>query len=179
MENLNLLNNALSGTLPQLMCSIAPISIRVDCNVNCTCAECSCLHEVVVEGTLEFGLFDGATIRPPTGPEIGSLMDQTSLFYTELLSGADEEFPSYASIEDEFVGFRFEETADLPYQIDADVTAKFRSEDRITLPSTLDAFDFMQAANYQDYIQNYVWNTTPQGGIFFDTQRSSFNASGA
>ncbi|CAB9501250.1 LRR receptor-like serine threonine-protein kinase [Seminavis robusta] len=177
MENLNLLNNALSGTVPKGMCAIRPISIiRVDCNVNCTCAECSCLHEVVVEGTFEFGLFPEATIRPPTGSEIDGLMNETRRFYTNLFRGAIDEFPSFASIEAEFVGFRFEETADLPYQIDADVTAKFRSEYGIRLPSTLDAFDLMQAAIYLDYIINYVWKATPPKGIFVLTQECSFAA---
>ena len=63
-----------------------------------------------------------------------------------------------------------------PFNMDFDAVVTFTDAVSPT-PSLTDVFNVMTAteATYQQYIQNYVWNSQPQG-LFFDVQNVAFQA---
>jgi hypothetical protein len=70
----------------------------------------------------------------------------------------------------------YNETSETPITVDFDAIVNFLPT-AAALPGVRDFLMDMEAADYEDYIQNYVWNSEPfQTSIFFDTMRVVFRA---
>lgn len=127
---------------------------------------------ILVESQLEYRFFDNVTPRQPTQEETDGLMVETTRFYTDILTQA---YPNLDSFDATLVSVDFNAGNDLPVLIDFDANAFFT--DGTTIPTAAEVFSVLEDANYETYIQEYVWNSAPVGtSIFFETQEVAYNA---
>ena len=175
LQTLNLsLNDQLTGTLPQNFCLIDDgTSLLYDCSLElCGCA-CNCSNgswmgpttaapepvtnmepfipsegttQIIVEPQLEFGFLDGIQIREPSTEELAGLMDQTSLFYTELL---EKVYSNLEWCEAVLVGNETNTAdTDWPIKVNFDVHAFFTND--TTIPTVDEVVAVFESANYYE-----------------------------
>lgn len=147
------------------------------------------------------GFFDGTTLREPTQEEIQGLIDQTILFYEDLLRQAFGDTFTFEFLcmfqlvsrhhcvkvvhSHSFPHFTVNFTTWMPnearpFTMDFDAIIEFAAGTN-PLPTQDELFAVMEATPevYADYIRDYVWNSQPMGTVFFDVQNVGFDASSA
>lgn len=133
------------------------------------------LRVVVEDSFLEYGFFDGVTPREPTQEEIDGVVEQTNIFYNMVFS--DQYGADFVSFTAENNVATFGDAADTyPVTIDFDAAVQF-ADGVAPVPTRDEIFTAMQNADLNDYIQSYVWESTPvMTSLFYDTQRVRYDA---
>jgi hypothetical protein len=67
----------------------------------------------------------------------------------------------------------FDADAELPVELDFTAIVTFENTAPI-LPEGETIYRVMEGANYEPYIQEFVWSSPPEGSIFFDVQRTVY-----
>ena len=145
-----------------------------------------------LETTLSFAFFDGAPVRQPTDKEIDGLLVQTHRFYTQVFSSSNfgktfidvvldvnrVDFDASQVVVGALLAGADAESS-FPITVVTDVTVSFgeAASGGQEVPSSDQLVMILQAANYVDYIQDYVWVADPPGGegLFFETQVVQFD----
>lgn len=127
-----------------------------------------------VESRLAYGFFAGTNVRQPTQAEIDGLLVETNRFFSDYLPTV---YPGvFSTFSSDNTDVTFDANANFPVNLDFDANVVFQGTDA-SAPTAGEVFASMQAADLQNYIQNYVWNSEPRGtSLFFDTQRSEYGA---
>ena len=157
------------------------------------------LQRILKSNTLSFAFFQDATnttpVRRPTSEEMDGLLVQVKQFYARALTSAEIGFKS---LELEVVRVDFENnnnddsggtatpantavtTINYRITIVLDMMILFRdSTPTLPIPSTDQIMTLLQAADYVDFIERYVWAAEPLGsGLFFETQAVKFGGAG-
>lgn len=98
---------------------------------------------VMIESRLEFDFFGGASMRIPTMTEVENVLRVTADFYTKVLT---VKFPNLEYFEAIYIHHSFDDTLELPIQIDFDAVAIFGAGTDV--PSKASVFHAMDTADY-------------------------------
>jgi hypothetical protein len=118
-----------------------------------------------------FGFFPDADVRAPTREEVDGLIHQTRLFFNAAL---DKEFDDFVRFGAMVTSTNFTAGNQLPVEVSLDSYVFFELTDingNSTEAHTIDqVFMAMRNAELTDFIQNYVWVSTPFAeNIFYET----------
>ncbi|CAB9507302.1 Rhs element vgr protein [Seminavis robusta] len=127
-----------------------------------------------VGARLEYGFFVGTLIREPSLEEYSGLIEVTEDFYDRVLRSAFPDIYDFDSAALSNVMDEYDETETMPVIVDFDLVATFDASDDDT-PSEETILLVMNAANYQNYVRNFVWQAEPEGTIFRRTLATSFS----
>jgi hypothetical protein len=129
-------------------------------------------NQAVIRCSIHYGFLDDILIsRKPTSTEEDGIEFQTSLFFNKLFRQhfSDESFTQLtATIQDVTLV-----TDALPIAISYTLIISFQNAGSV--PEVEEMYAVMNDADFEEYIENYVWNL-PGDSMFFDTQRISFQA---
>ena len=132
-------------------------------------------QKVIVEDSfLDYGFFQGTTVREPTQEEIDGIIIETNRFFTDVFSAAyGADFVSFSA--DNSVMSFMGEGDTYPVRIDFDAAVTFAEG---ATPATRDEiFTAMQNSDLNVYIQMYAWEAAPvMASLFYDTQRVKYDA---
>jgi len=129
-------------------------------------------NELVLRANILYGFLPDQVIdSKPTSVEEEGIIYQTSLFFNKLFR---QEFSkSFKKATTTIREVTLVEGDALPIVISYEMLVIFNDVDSV--PSTGDLYQVLESADFQNYIEFYVWNAEPKnGGMFFDTQQVIF-----
>ncbi|CAB9496024.1 expressed unknown protein [Seminavis robusta] len=130
---------------------------------------------ITIGKQLGYGFFPETTVRQPTLQEFMGLFEVTKAFYENILFLAYPGIYTKGSLELSNIAEEFYSTPVPTVLVDLDLTASFFT-DHAHAPSSERISKVIEAANYQNYIQDYVWNAEPIGtSLFYTTNRASLS----
>ncbi|CAB9506298.1 PKD [Seminavis robusta] len=130
--------------------------------------------QVVVHASILYGfLEDIAITRTPNTNEQNGIRHQTTLFFTRLFR---DQFPeSFQRVDTSIDDVELLGGNTLPISVSYVFTVQFNQGEAV--PSLDDLVTSMTNADFESYIENYVWTSgRSANGIFFDTQQVLFQA---
>lgn len=88
-------------------------------------------------------------------------MDQTDAFYTSVFEAM---YPNFVRFQSDLLNFQHDAAQDFPVDVNFDATTSFT--EGTEAPTVQEMLQVMLNADYRDYIQNYVWETSDANAFF-------------
>jgi len=131
-------------------------------------------NAIIVHASILYGFLEDQFIRrSPNSNEEESIRYQTSLFFNKLFR---REFgTSFTTAAITIQDVTLVQDDELPIIINYKIDAKFKKS--TSIPSSDDLFQVLESADFESYIEFYVWNAdSAANNMFFDTQEVVFQA---